>query len=638
MDLARDVNSTELDRPTSSQLSQASRVIALVLLALLYLYWLHPLLMLGSGTFIRGHSPLYDIFRSVGVIDAWRSGIWDARMIPCFNQHYGYPILGLYAPAFFWTGGGCILLTGSWQWGMTLTVALWLACGLLGVFLAARQLWSVSTTRRNGFWAGWLACVGWLISPYIAFNIYERSDGAEFAASMMLPWIFWSGIRLLGLREEGTWRRILMVVPLSGSIAVAIGSHNVYGIYCIGYAMAIPLVCWALPAGSSPGKGRWLVWGNLRWYLLGVATGLCLSLFLWLPAMVEMHYTRVYSMFSGDTGRMQRSLMTLSELVRFETVVKHIDFDRPVPWHPQLGWVCAAAALSVLGAVSLAVIHRRLPLLRPIGVLVAATIATVWLLTVYSEPLWVSSPLLCATQFAWRTCSFSAFALCLLLPALPMAAASLQGRARQVVLLGWILIFAGVTIRSINLYVYRSSMPLPDASTLWNGRILTANKDEYATIWQQRREPHIWPAGEVLPAGPMQVVGRRGTFNRMRIDVVNPAQEPGSLQVAYNYFPGWYAYTKGGNQPLGVEPGDRGIIRITRIPTGTHTIRLAFGNTPIRLATKIISGVTALTLLAGAVAANAARRKSVCLGGDDVASTGLRRSAAAASSTRSELQ
>ena len=583
---------------------------ALVLLALLYVYWLHPLLLLAPGTFIRGHSPLYDIFRSVGVIDAWRSGILDARIIPAFNEHYGYPILGLYAPMFFWTGAGCILLTGSWQWGMTLNLAAWLACGLLGVFLAARLVWSAATTRQNGFWAGWIACVGWLISPYIAFNVYERSDGAEFAASMMLPWIFWSGMQLLGLREVGDWRRTLMLVPLSVSIAVAIVSHNVYGIYCMGFAVVIPLICWALPGRASvTGQRHWLVRRNVQWYALGIILGLCLSLFFWLPAMAEMHYTQVYSLFSVNSIRIQRSLMTLRELVRFETVVKHIDYDRPIPrWLPQLGWICAASAISVLGAAAVAVAQRRRHLLRTIVVLTAATIAAIWFLTVYSEPLWLSTALLRTTQFAWRTCSFCAFALCLLLPALPMAAASLQGRVRQMVLLVCILILSVITLRSINLYVYRSSMPLPDASTLFNARVLTANKDEYGTIWQKKREPHLWPAGEVLPAGSIQVVNQRGKFNQTKLSIVNPSQELGSLQVAYNYFPGWYAYINDNGQPLGVEPGDRGIIRITRIPPGAHTIRLAFGNTPIRLTTKIISGVTAILLLSAAISACAYRR------------------------------
>jgi hypothetical protein len=67
-----------------------------------------------------------------------------------------------------------------------------------------------------------------------------------------------------------------------------------------------------------------------------------------------------------------------------------------------------------------------------------------------------------------------------------------------------------------------------------------------------------------------------------------------SAQLTFNqfYFPGWYATLDG--QPLNIQPHpETGLINFT-VPSGTHTLAINFGNTPIR---NVGDGITLVTLV-----------------------------------------
>ena len=122
---------------------------------------------------------------------------------------------------------------------------------------------------------------------------------------------------------------------------------------------------------------------------------------------------------------------------------------------------------------------------------------------------------------------------------------------------------------------------MPSPETVWDGKVLTAVLNEYATIWQPQAAVRTVPAGAVTPGEGVRITGTRGQYSHLRISM--KCDSPGGeADVAYTYFPGWYAYLEEGNVPVNVGPAKGGMIRLSGIPAGQHVVRLNFGNTPIR--------------------------------------------------------
>ena len=86
--------------------------------------------------------------------------------------------------------------------------------------------------------------------------------------------------------------------------------------------------------------------------------------------------------------------------------------------------------------------------------------------------------------------------------------------------------------------------------------------------------------------------------------VADDLSEPAALAVRQVAFPGWRAWVDGQPVEVGISPyveeqqATLGFI-VVQVPPGEHTVSLAFGPTPLRLASLVI---TALTVVAGATA------------------------------------
>src|SRR5678815_2263424 len=103
------------------------RIIEVAALGLAIFLWVEPLIR-ANGIW-ESHDIGFDIERGVGVIDAWRVGIWDARWFPVFDWGYGYPFLSFYAPLYHWITAIVLKLSGSIATAAWLGPAMWLIVG-----------------------------------------------------------------------------------------------------------------------------------------------------------------------------------------------------------------------------------------------------------------------------------------------------------------------------------------------------------------------------------------------------------------------------------------------------------------------------------------------------------------------------
>lgn len=596
-----------------------ARLWPLPILAVMLALWFSPIIKLSGGWW-RGHSFWADALRGLGVAEAWRWGLWDARWFQGFDWGYGYPFLSYYAPLFHWMSGFWILLIPSASVAVRVNMLCWLVFGTAGMYLTGERLWSYFTRgQAAAFRPGLLCTMAWLMSPYPMCNVFVRSALPEFASCQAMPWVLWAGFGILG--RTGTWTRrdraelLLMVL----FIAVGLMSHNFFGMCLFGAAAAmIPLV---LPLRrliyDRSNEVKSTMWLRVGAWTVGLAWSLAATVFYWLPALREGDFVRIQALKGGGYSYALHYLYPRNYLK-----VLYWDFGWSVPGPNDgmplhLGLVSFVAVAGTLAAfVILATLKRRRDhgLVAGIGALALGTLAGVFLTTPLSRFLWGHISLLQFAQFPWRLLNVPTVGVCLLVPAALVAANPARRGLGVAVAVGVLALCFGA---SHHFYVrIKGSIPFPVnyKPPNWERmQIITVAwaVDEYGPIWRDRDRKPQWPRGGLLPNKDLEVVRSQNRRVALYATIKNRSTQRQPLIVAWNYFPAWKARVEPENVPLTVLPDpDTGFIRIEDVPVGVSKIHLWFGNTPLRLRCKIVAGTAWLIWLAAWIAPAVATLRS----------------------------
>jgi len=562
--------------------------------------WFSPIQTLGNGWW-SSHNKWSEPLRALGVLEAWKIGLWDARWFPTFDHGYGYPFLSFYAPLFHWLSGVWLLLLGSSGRAVRANFASWLLVGTAGMYLAGEAFWSFATAGRSRLLRPGLVCaIGWLMSPYLLCDVYVRADGAEFAALQILPWIVWAGVRLLGPGHPWTRRDWSTWLCFEALAATGILTHNFFALVIVALAVVmVPLVmALRLCAGPRP-EGRLAGLGvrSAAW-LGGVAWALLLTAFFWLPALLEMKFTRVGVLREGDFNYSVHFL-TWENLTRIRFWGFGLSKPGPddgMPLH--LGWASLAALVSVGAAwVVMAIPARRdRRVLAATTAAAVATLAAVAMTMEVSAGVWSRVTILQFAQFPWRLLGVATVGVCLLLPS---AAIALRARSPW-----WTVVAAGA-LYAVSLEDYAKiarTLPITPEAIYAHWRelpILTADLDEYGPIWRPTDRPPSWASGTILGGEGLSATDVRSNGIDLTAALDNRTGMDQPVVVAFNYFPGWRAMLRGreAELPLSPDPGS-GFIRVDAVPPGTSEVELRFGDTPTRRYCKLLSAGAGLGWLA----------------------------------------
>lgn len=568
-----------------------------ILLAAIAL-WLRPIHRLLNGYWMS-HTGWYDPMRALNVIEAWRGGLWDARWFPLFDWGYGYPFLSYYAPLFHWMSGLSTLLLDSASKGARFALGIMLVAGTVGVYLAANRFWAIVTQGRSHAWyPGLFAALAWLMSPYPMVNVYVRGALPEFASSQMLGWIFWAALGVLA--RGGRWhlRDVFEALLLALFVAMAVLFHNFFGMASLGFAvLTIPIglavrgLCGGLARGERADAAR-----RALACAVAIAAAMLLTMFFWLPALQEREFVRTYTLLEGyfDYNRHFVHVGNLLHVHFWGWGLSDTGLNDWMPLH--LGYVSLlglASALAALAIGAAAPREGRLPAVGAVAILLAGTVAGVLLTMPATKFLWDRVELLQYGQFPWRLLSVPTFGIALLVPsALVLLPAERRVRAAG---LATMAMYVAICFFFSNANYARIEGIMPalyneDPSWWHTMQITTVETDDYGPIWRETARPPTVEPGSVTPDAPVTVRradNRRGVA--MQLDVLNESGAEAGLAIAWNYFPAWKA-TAGGGAALRVSPEDgTGFLRLDGIPPGESTVRVRFGNTPVRAWTKGVS-------------------------------------------------
>jgi len=119
------------------------------------------------------------------------SGQFPAIWATQINQGFGYPLFHLYAPLFHY-------LALLFSFIFTLEIALKITLGLT-ILIGVSGTWLF--TRQWGKASAALATISFILSPFIALDLYVRGAFAELLALCLLPWVLYALSNLKNMKS-----------------------------------------------------------------------------------------------------------------------------------------------------------------------------------------------------------------------------------------------------------------------------------------------------------------------------------------------------------------------------------------------------------------------------------------------------
>lgn len=571
-------------------------VAALALLAALAVAWAP----LASPHTLSGAGVLQDRVRAEAIHAAVEGGDLLPAWLPDLYLRHGAPLPLFYAPLGYFLVEMLRQATGEVELAWKLAwLVLWVAAASGGAAFA-----------RNAFGAAAAlpGAAAYVLAPYFLVDAYVRAGIAELAGLALLPWAF------AGLVGRGRRWQIVGVL----AVAALPLTHNLTALIALPALLLLALL--------GPPEQR-------RQGLAQIVAGLALSLFFWLPALVEKDHLWAEESLTTGFFEFERHLLRAERLLPGREAVAFTvgPHERRPMRFGELLW---------LGLLASPWLARRLePAQRRRALLLAAgALGSLFFTTNWSGALWRSLPLLRFVQFPFR---FFLLATALAAPLVGLAVARAPARLRPwgaALIAALALLLARPLLEPRYLFVERATGELrpvaadglADAAA---GRELLAVA-EFVTLERLRVSPWTGSAGhdflpravERLPTAPapaaaeslapgVEVVAARWTYPGVEAEV--RVASAGELALSQFHFPGWRVEVDGDPRPVAAEPA-RGRL-LVRLEPGDRRVVARFGTTPLRRAAGAGSLLAALTL---AVLPLARQRWRGGAGGPVLASSG----------------
>ncbi len=484
--------------------------------------WLFAGLPLLTSGFIPTHDGEYHIIRIVEFSRMLEAGYFIPRWAPNLNSGYGIPIFEFHYPFPNYAGSFIRLFTRDAVSAFQIGTGI----GYLTIILAAFGWLSVIF----GVLPALVGAITAAFVPYLFVDMYVRGATGEIWA---MAFLFLS---LLAVEKK-------QYVWLAFTFALIVLSHNILAM------MFAPFLL-----------GYCIIRGRALW---GMAAGLGVSAFFWLPALAEQkfvvglntvnfrqHFVRVYELLIPSWGTGFSGIGDIRNKMSFQIGI--------APIIATLGglWSAKKSKLFIyFFTLFLASIFMMLPV---------------------SSGVWETIKPLQLIQYPWRLLSF-------LVPFTAYATGYWVSHMKRPWMGVFFALFAVVVAGSYTrpvIYEPRSEAYYLSRPNFTDGTSSMGNS--FSTIWTG------WKAAR--PATPIHIesgeIVQKGTWDYLNKEFTVSMTQAGDVSVNTLYFPGWKAAVDGKVVPIDYQK--EGIIRLP-VSAGTHSIRVYFTETPVRKAADVIS-------------------------------------------------
>jgi 4-amino-4-deoxy-L-arabinose transferase-like glycosyltransferase len=588
----------------------------LLILALSIFAWA-PLLT--PVYFLKAHDAAHSVF----FLTEFHQGIQDGYLYPRWGPDhglgYGYPTFIFYAPLAYYVAEVFHLLGAGPTAAVKITYALAFVLSGLAMYAFVKRLW--------GSGAGLVSAVVYTYVPYRLVDIYVRCAFTEFCAFAFFPLIL---LLFLELVETGQ-RRYLALAGLA--YAGLILTHIVTAFLFTPLLMVY--VLWLVLRKARTSLRQWLRLSSFS--LAAAVLALGLSAVFLLPMLAErsyiaqeqwtratysydQHFIYPFQLLSAfwdygyavegpeDTMSLQLGLVavTLSLVV---AVLAHKNITSrfaPAGIQPPDHRIANLAGAEPIPLRNLRRTSEQRTQRGMVLFFLGLTLVIVLAMLPLSLPLWRLLSVAALVQFPWRLLALTAFTLSVLagavVPGLSSEAYRNQGAGKEREHAS--ATNPGLYVLLLVIALASFAYTLPEYTEL-SPRLETpaapldfelAHPDMVSMVAYTQEQPRSTPlVAQYLAGKPLmkahalteeaavEMVRHGGGSEEI---IVRSSQET-TIQFYTYYFPGWRGYVDG--QEVPIRPEDPyGLITLD-VPAGEHRVRIRFGDTPIRVAGKVIS-------------------------------------------------
>lgn len=537
-------------------------VVSLFLAALVALLSLPAVYELLRPGYYSNHDGEGHIIRLQEFDIALKEGHFPPRMDKNLMWGYGYYFFNFNYPLVYWTGEAAHLLGLDYIDAIKAVSVLGLVLSGVTMFYWQRHYW--------GVWGAVVAAVFYMYAPYRLLTLYVRGSLAEHIAFVMLPLLFLFAERIAEAEKKRPFRYALW-----GGLAYALLmlSHNITAFIfslMLGIFMLFHVV----------------ILRNLKlivYYGLMIGTGMALSAYFWLPAIMEKGFVRLDQTIGQDYPDhfvyffqlIQRSWgfggsgAGPNDGLSFQVGVMNLIFLL----------LAIPAAFYLWKKVHEKALHIFLFFLL--------FIISVFFMLPISKPLWDNLPLLPFTQFPWRFLSWSVFTTSILAGTATFALGQvLKGRFQSLYLLAVAVILAVLIGTSQEYWQVnqRVEIKLPGdrpiaGSTTW--------ADEQFPVWFDPK-PTDTPTEQVeIAEGQGEVKINSWKTAQHEYEIITD----GEVKVVENtaYYPGWKLRVADVPYEFEYQDSQYPGRLVYRLPAGEHKISSVFGETPLRTRANLVT-------------------------------------------------
>jgi len=472
---------------------------------------------------------LFEMNRSLSL------GQFPPRFVPDLSFGFGYPLFNFVFPLPFYIGEIYHRLGLSFVDSVK-------AIFLISVPLSMYFMYKFIKEYANEYLA-LAGAVLYVYTPYRATDIYVRGAIGEILAFVFPPLIAFA-ITKIGKEKSIKW-----ICLLSLGVAGLILSHDIMAYMFIPFLALFALVQWK---------------GVLR-SVYGFILGLLVSLYFWLPALVE---SKLMKYGTGNFDFIDH-FPTLRQLV-----TPYFGYGASVPG-PYDGMSFFMGAINVLLIVAAIVFVKKGRIVIYWALFTIAV--SVFLMNFRSTSLWKIIPYLPYFQFPWRFLSLTTFTTSVLV--------ILFDKFKFAKAIGVVIILAAIVLNFTN-YKPHDFLGRTDAYYLNRYIPFPVASAEY--LKTQEEYLRLPAATEVRPDKISPNSGMNTTFN------VSYTKETVYDYYKY-YFPGWVVSVDG--KQVEVYAGKPyGQVEF-KVPAGEHQVEVAFRETKFRGILDIISLLSILGIV-----------------------------------------
>lgn len=492
-----------------------------------------------------------------------RQGQFPVRWSGDLNFGYGYPLFHFSYPGVYYAGA-LFVVAGL---GLVDTIKLLF---VLGVLSAALGMYFLTHKLVRSTSIAICAALLYCASPYVMTNLYRRGSIGEILAAGILPWIF------LSISHTHTNHKNIFHYLTALLVAALILIHNASAMLSLPFIVLF--IIWQSSEHTTHAKSLMykahLILAQSWRSLASIILGLMMSSFFWLPALVDVQFTKI----AGHPLTQIEDWFVSPEKTLLYPLFANAGPDNLDDYRLSIGLVQTLMLLTVVIMAK----HRVSNSIWLTGLLVSIVF-----LFPPSAVFWKNVPVYKSIDFPWRL-------LTPLSVVIPITIAVLAVSKKPLAHLLYIATTIACVL-AIPWIQQRDMLYWPDSQYATNQATATAN-NEYITKWMPKEaQSQATQQMNSLDNIPIQVtVSSEKSTDRnylLRTDT------PTNIEYALMYFPGWQVTIN--NHAIPFNYTDNGLLRFT-VPQGESNVRIFFEHTPLRLlcnAISLITGVLICTLM-----------------------------------------